>query len=104
MQLARELRRPNWRTMLSNMSSSELEDWHQFYQTHYFEEALLDAHFASLSLHILSLVCGETELTAGHFSLLKPKVVEENHEPDDEQLMAIAESLPGGVRYGPASG
>ncbi|MDR3431043.1 MAG: phage tail assembly protein T [Rouxiella aceris] len=90
--------------MLSAMSSSDLEEWHHFYQTHYFEDALLDAHFSALNLTIVSLVCGENDLTAGHFSLLNPHTIEEPSEPNDEQIMAIAESLPGGVRYDPISG
>jgi len=104
MKLAREFRRPDWRAMLADMSSSDLEEWHRFYESHYFDDALLDAHFAALNLNILSLVCGENDLNVGHFSLLKPHVVEEQPDPDDEQLMAIAEGLSGGVRYGPASG
>lgn len=107
MKLAREFHRPDWRAMLAGMSSCEMEQWRDFYQEHYFADALLDAHFAALNLNIISLVCGENTLTPGHFSLLSPLTPDDSGDmtvDEDEKLMALAESAHGGVRYGPVSG
>lgn len=105
MKLAREFQRPDWRAMLAGMTSGEYEQWHEFYREHYFADALLDAHFSALNLTVVSLVCGENDLTPGHFSLLSPHLPDEETERDgDEKLMALAQSVHGGVRYGPVSG
>ncbi|MDU7381461.1 MAG: phage tail assembly protein T [Enterobacteriaceae bacterium] len=109
MSMAREFNRTDWRQMLAGMSCSEYEEWRGYWHEHFFTDALLDAHFAALNLNVVSLVCGdrEGELTPAHFSLLSPQPLPEQlpeHEPDDEQMMALAESISGGVRYVPASG
>ncbi len=104
MKLAREFRRIDWRNMLADLSSTEYSEWGEFYHHHFFEDALLDAHFAALNLNIVSLAIGENTLNPGHFSLIDPIEVAEAVETDDDQLMALAESLHGGMRYGPASG
>ncbi|ORM93149.1 phage tail assembly protein T [Pantoea cypripedii] len=107
MKLAREFHRPDWRAMLAGMTSSELEQWHEFYQENHFSDALLDAHFAALNLTVFTLACGENDLTPGHFSLLSPALTRALPEPDedhDEKMMALAEGVHGGVRYGPVSG
>ncbi|HBW4577318.1 TPA: phage tail assembly protein T, partial [Klebsiella pneumoniae] len=49
MRLAREFGRPDWRAMLSEMSSSEWFEWIEYYQDHCFSDDLLDSHFANLS-------------------------------------------------------
>lgn len=102
MKLAREFRRPDWRAMLAGMSSSELSEWGRFYHEQYFEGNLLDTHFAKLSHLIISMMGGDENLTPRHFSLLNP--VESEPEMSSETMMSLAESLPGGVRYGPVSG
>ncbi|MEC5321165.1 phage tail assembly protein T [Brenneria populi subsp. brevivirga] len=101
MQLAREFNRPDWRTMLSCMSSTELYEWADFYRENYFRDGLLDAHFSQLDYLLVSVNC-KHEMTLSDFSLLNPTTPDE--APDDETLMNIAESIPGGVRYGPISG
>lgn len=106
MKLAREFHRPDWRAMLAGMTSSEFIQWQEFYQDNYFQDALLDAHFSALNIHILTLACGENELTPGHFSLLSPHVAKGKNDSagdDDDKLMTLAESVHGGVRYGPVS-
>ena len=90
--------------MLAGMSATEFDEWITYYQHHFFDDALLDAHFSALNLTIVSLVCGKNTLTTRHFSLLNPYEIEIAQELDDEQLMALAESVPGGIRYGPVSG
>lgn len=107
MKLAREFSRPDWRAMLAGMTSGEYEQWRVFYQENYFSDALLDAHFAALNLTVFTLACGKNTLTAGHFSLISPADPEDEgdaDDPDDDKLMALAESVHGGVRYGPVSG
>ncbi|MDO6406256.1 phage tail assembly protein T [Pantoea phytobeneficialis] len=101
MRLAREFGRPDWRAMLSGMTSTELREWSQFYRDHYFNDHLLDAHFASLSHLVISLMC-KNDMTPASFSLLHPD--KKDVEPSDEQLMLLAEGISGGVRYGPVSG
>lgn len=89
--------------MLAGMTSSELGDWHQFYREHYFQDAQLDAHFSELLYSISTLFFRDPELTPAHFSLLSPSgVVVSDDEPDDDSLMAVAEGITGGIRYGPA--
>lgn len=100
MRLAREFGRPDWRAMLAGMSSTELGEWAVFYHDQYFHDQLLDAHFSNLSHLIISLECKDHEMTPASFSLLNPSPPDES--PDDEQLMSLAESLSGGIRYGPA--
>lgn len=68
-------------------------------------DELIDTHFASLS-HLA--VCLFTDpkkhnLSVSDFSLLRIPAGDSN-ELSDEQLMSVAESMPGGVRYVPASG
>ncbi len=101
MKLAREFRRPDWRQMLAGMSSSELAEWGRFYREQYFENDLQDAHFSRLSHLIISIMCKDTDLTPGSFSLLNPP--ELVTEQDGDTMMSVAESL-GGVRYGPVGG
>lgn len=87
--------------MLAGMSSSELAEWGRFYRDQYFENDLQDAHFSRLSHLIISIMCKDTDLTPGNFSLLNPP--ELATEQDDDTMMSVAESL-GGVRYGPVGG
>ena len=47
--LAHEFRRPDWRRMLSEMTSSELADWQRYFAAVPFSHRLLDAEFAALS-------------------------------------------------------
>lgn len=101
MRLAREFNRPDWRRMLSGMSSTELYEWSDYYQLNYFYDGLLDAHFARLGFLMVS-VNGKHDLSLGDFSLLNANAADE--DTDDETLMGIAESIAGGVRYGSDSG
>lgn len=92
--------------MLAGMTSSEFLQWKAFYEDNYFRDALLDAHFSALNLHIFTLAYGENELSPGHFSLISPTVPAGNNDydgDDDDKLMMLAESVHGGVRYGPVS-
>lgn len=100
MRLAREFGRPDWRAMLSGMTSTELREWSLFYRDNYFNDHLLDAHFASLSHLVISLMC-KNDMTPASFSLLHPD--KKDVEPSDEQIMLLAEGISGGVRYGPGS-
>ncbi|MFV9412260.1 phage tail assembly protein T [Klebsiella oxytoca] len=105
MKLARDFGRADWRTMLAEMSSREWMEWGEFYQEHHFMDELIDTHFASLS-HLA--ICMFTDpdkhnLSITDFSLLGMRTDVDN-VVSDEQLMSIAESIPGGVRYVPASG
>lgn len=102
MKLAREFRRPDWRQMLAGMTSSELSEWGSFYRRQFFENDLQDVHFSRLSHLIISLMCKGTELTPASFSLLNPPAVVK--EQDGDTMMSVAESVSGGVRYGPVSG
>lgn len=91
--------------MLSEMSSSEWFEWIEYYQERSFSDDLLDSHFANLSYLAISLFTDPDKhgISALDFSLLTTDR-EENEDISDEQLMSIAESIPGGVRYVPASG
>ncbi len=102
MRLAREFNRPDWRRMLAGMTSTELGEWWAFYKDHFFHDSLIDAHFSNLSHLAVSLMCSKHDLTPASFSLLHPPIL--GSEPSDEQLMSLAESVSGGVRYVPASG
>ena len=68
--LAHEFRRPDWRRMLSEMTSSELADWQRYFATVPFSHRLLDAEFAALSSTMVALATGECGLNAEDFSLL----------------------------------
>ncbi|HBM3233447.1 phage tail assembly protein T [Klebsiella michiganensis] len=105
MRLAREFGRPDWRAMLSEMSSSEWFEWIEYYQDNCFSYDLLDSHFANLSYLAVSLFTDPDKhgISALDFSLLATGRAESD-ELSDEQLMSIAESIPGGTRYVPASG
>jgi phage tail assembly protein T len=102
MKLAREFGRHDWRTMLAEMSSTELSEWGTFYSTEYFQCDLTDSHFARLSHLITDIMYSDHGMTPEDFSLLTPKTPQP--EADSETLMSIAESISGGKRYGPASG
>ena len=82
--------------MLAGMSSTEYADWRTFYQDNFFNDVQLDAHFSSL-MHIVI-----TASTPASFSLLSPSAEDiADDEPGDAVLMAKAEGISGGVRYGP---
>ena len=104
MKLAREFGRPDWRAMLAEMSSREWLEWGEFYQEHHFMDELIDSHFASLSHLAVCLFTDPSKhnLSVADFSLLG-MLADVSDELSDEQLMSIAESIPGGVRYVPAS-
>ncbi|MDS7888435.1 phage tail assembly protein T [Klebsiella michiganensis] len=91
--------------MLSEMSSSEWFEWIEYYQDNCFSYDLLDSHFANLSYLAVSLFTDPDKhgISALDFSLLATGRAESD-ELSDEQLMSIAESIPGGTRYVPASG
>lgn len=101
MKLAREFGKPNWRAMLSAMSSSELAEWGVFYREQYFSCDLIDNHFARLNHLVIDMMCKDHGMTPADFSLLNPEKT--TPEQDDETLMHLAEGIPGGTRYGPAS-
>ncbi|BDH46387.1 phage tail assembly protein T [Salmonella enterica subsp. enterica serovar Choleraesuis] len=104
MQMAREFGRPDWRAMLAGISSTEYADWRVFYRENYFHSAQIDAHFSTLIYSIFSMFSRDTSMTPDQFSLLSARAAEPESEPDDNALMAAAEGISGGVRYGPASG
>ncbi len=64
-----EMGRPDWRTMLAGMTSTEYADWHRFYRTHYFHDTQLDMHFSGLMYAVLSLFC-DPDMHPADFSLL----------------------------------
>ncbi|EPB4370900.1 TPA: phage tail assembly protein T [Citrobacter freundii] len=99
LKLAREMGRPDWRAMLAGVSSTEYADWHRFYDTHYFQDAQLDMHFAGLTYTVLSLFFCDPDMHPSDFSLLNERAVEE--ETEDDVLMRKATGLAGGVRFGP---
>lgn len=88
--------------MLAGMSSSEYGDWKIFYRDNFFHDAQLDAHCSGLLYTISTLFFADPELTPASFSILSP-VSEpvDVAEPDDDALMAKAEGISGGMRYGP---
>ncbi len=98
MRLAREFRRHDWRTMLSELSSSEFSEWFDFYQENYFSDVLLDAECCALRATMLALT-GHQDIPLQQLSLLQQAV--ESETMSDDELMAIGEGLFGGVRYGP---
>lgn len=98
MRLAREFKRPDWRRMLSEISSSELSNWFGFFSEHYFSDVLLDAEFSTLKSTMVALVTGKAE-PADDFSLLSVPLPEDR---TDDELMTMGEGIFGGVRYGPA--
>ena len=102
MKLAREFGRPDWRSMLAGMSSTEYGDWHIFYRDNFFHDVQLDAHFSGLLYTISSLFSLNPDLTPDSFSILTPAPGDlPVEEPDDDMLMAKASGMSGGVRYGP---
>ncbi|EKC7323108.1 phage tail assembly protein T [Salmonella enterica subsp. enterica] len=102
MKLAREFRRPDWRAMLAGMSSTEYADWRTFYQDNFFNDVQLDAHFSSLMHIVITALDPKTTSTPASFSLLSPSAEDiANDEHGDAVLMAKAEGISGGVRYGP---
>ncbi|EBH2592211.1 phage tail assembly protein T [Salmonella enterica] len=99
-QLAREFRRPGWRRMLDEMSSTELSEWADFFRENSFSDALLDAEFSTLKAQVFMLVTGK-EIDAADFSLLTlPGAVQSMTEQD---LLEVAVGIPGGVRFEPES-
>lgn len=102
LKLAREFSRPDWRAMLAGMSSTEYGDWKIFYQDNFFHDAQLDALFSGLLYTISTLFFADPELTPASFSILSPASESiEVAETDDDALMAKAEGISGGIRYGP---
>lgn len=102
MKLAREFGRPDWRAMLAGMTSTEYGDWKIFYRYNFFHDVQLDAHFSSLLYTISTLFFADPELSPDSFSILSPEPESiDIDDPDDDTLMAKAEGISGGVRYGP---
>ncbi|HEY1844603.1 MAG TPA: phage tail assembly protein T [Buttiauxella sp.] len=102
MKLAREFSRPDWRVMLSELSSTELKDWAEFFGENFFFYSQIDAHFSSLEHLVLSMHCPKHKLSVENFSLLKrPAVAASNDDMTDEQIMTASEGLSGGMRFGP---
>ncbi|HDC2544481.1 TPA: phage tail assembly protein T [Salmonella enterica] len=99
-QLAREFRRPDWRRMLTEMSSTELSEWAAFFRENSFSDALLDAEFATLKVLITMLVTGST-VAAEDFSLITPPSPEPAR--DESDLIEAATGILGGVRFEPES-
>ena len=102
MKLTREFGRPDWRAMLAGMTSTEYGDWKIFYRDNFFHDVQLDAHFSSLLYSISTLFFADPELSPDTFSILSPEPESiDIDDPDDDTLMAKAEGISGGVRYGP---
>lgn len=88
--------------MLAGMSSTEYADWRTFYQDSFFNDVQLDAHFSSLMHIVITALDPKTTSTPASFSLLSPSSEDiADDEPGDDVLMAKAEGISGGVRYGP---
>lgn len=88
--------------MLAGMSSTEYADWRTFYQDNLFNDAQLDAHFSSLLYTVITAFDPQTTSTPASFSLLSSSAEDiTDDEPGDDVLMAKAEGISGGVRYGP---
>lgn len=105
MKLAREFSRPDWRAMLAGMSSTELNEWADFFDEHFFSDVQLDVHFASLGHLALSMMYPKHNRTMADFMLLGRHAHSGNKsEMSDDEMMVAAEGIPGGVRYGPTSG
>lgn len=107
MKLAREFSRPDWRAMLAGMSSTELNEWADFFNEHFFADVQLDVHFASLSHLALSMMHPKHDRTMADFMLLGADGSTRSGnvaEMSDNEMMVAAEGIPGGVRYGPTSG
>lgn len=101
LKLAREFCRPDWRAMLSELSSSELSDWVLFFRENYFFYSQIDAHFSRLSHLVLSMM-GKNSMTSADFSLYNPS--RNDTTVPEEELASLAGTLPGGVSYVPVSG
>ncbi|MFP9432680.1 phage tail assembly protein T, partial [Enterobacter sp. LM3] len=84
------------------MTSTEYGDWKIFYRDNFFHDVQLDAHFSSLLYTISTLFFADPELSPDSFSILSPEPESiDIDDPDDDTLMAKAEGISGGVRYGP---
>lgn len=85
--------------MLSEISSTELGEWAEYYRDNPFSDVLLDAEFSTLKATLVALFSsGDEPINASDFSLLTPP--EPEIETTDEDLMLIGEGIYGGVRYG----
>ena len=100
--VAREFKHADWRRWLSEMSCSEFRAWADYFSHHLFSADLLDYEFASVKLNQYLLAGGAENVTLRDFCLFA-KGEEESEEPeemDDEQIMAAATFIAGGVRVG----
>ena len=87
--------------MLAGMSSTEYADWRTFYQDNFFNDLQLAAHFSSLMHIVITALDPTTTSTPVFFFLLSPSAEHITYdEPGDDVLMAKAEGISGGVRYG----
>ncbi len=89
--------------MLAGMSSTEYADWRTFYQDNFFLMMRNWMHIFSSLMHIvITALDPKTTSTPASFSLLSPSAEDiADDEPGDAVLMAKAEGISGGVRYGP---
>lgn len=98
MMLAQEFRRPDWRQMLSEMSSSEYQQWTEYFRENSFSNALLDAEFSTLKSLMVTLVTGKrTEVE--DFSLITPFTQPE--VKSENTLEEAGSGILGGVRIEP---
>lgn len=105
MNLAREFSRPDWRAMLAGLTSSELNEWGDYFDDHFYSDVQLDAHFSSLCHLLLSIAYPKHNKKLSDFSLLN--VIKSDDVPDemnDEQIMQSAEGIAGGLRFEPENG
>ena len=86
------------------MSSREWNEWWEYYQEEPFTVCLIDSHFSNLCHLVVSMFVDakDHDLTPADFSLLAME--EPQAKVTDDELMAVAESIPGGIRYVPVSG
>ncbi|AKR78401.1 MULTISPECIES: phage tail assembly protein T [Edwardsiella] len=101
--LAREFRRADWRRWLSSMSCTEFKTWADYYATRPFFVDLVDCEFASLKLNQFLLAGGKSdEVSMQDFSLITAgdEALEPEEDMGDDQIMAAATFIPGGVRFG----
>lgn len=109
MNIAREFSRPDWRAMLAGLTSTELNEWADYFNEHFYLDAQLDAHFSSLNHLLLSIAYPKHNKTIADFSLLNLiRDVDSRSEikkvMSDDEMMQAAEGISGGLRFEPESG
>lgn len=98
MMLAHEFRRPDWRRMLSEISSSEYQQWTEYFRENSFSNVLLDAEFSTLKSLMVMLVTGKKK-EVEDFCLLTPFAQPE--VKSENTLTEAGAGILGGIRFEP---